>query len=168
MPMKKLYSLILLVALTAFVSKAAVTYTLHFSDPEAVEKVAGNYGYGTELEIDSNGNTVITGTLSYVMVGVKLKDSCVLSSVTYNGTPMNFSLGTNGMYQIAIYNSGSTNAVPDGGLVNFEVTNPNGVDDVLADDNTEKVAYNILGVRVDPKNLAPGLYIINGKKVYVK
>ena len=39
-----------------------------------------------------------------------------------------------------------------------------GIDDVTADANKEEVIYDLNGRRVTKKPLAPGIYIINGKK----
>lgn len=43
-----------------------------------------------------------------------------------------------------------------------------GVDVIGADHNGEEVIFNLQGVRVNRENAAPGLYIVNGKKVILK
>ena len=40
-----------------------------------------------------------------------------------------------------------------------------GVEEIEAEE-TETVIYNLQGIRVD--NPQPGIYIVNGKKVYIK
>lgn len=49
----------------------------------------------------------------------------------------------------------------------FEIVgDPSGVDEIVVNNNTEVVIYNMQGARV--QSLQPGLYIVNGKKVLVK
>ncbi|MBD5321443.1 MAG: hypothetical protein HDS01_01590 [Bacteroides sp.] len=39
-----------------------------------------------------------------------------------------------------------------------------GIENVTADDNKEEIIYDLNGRRITKKPLAPGIYIINGKK----
>ena len=43
-----------------------------------------------------------------------------------------------------------------------------GIEDVTADDTKEEIVYDLNGRRITKKPLAPGIYIINGKKTIVK
>lgn len=43
-----------------------------------------------------------------------------------------------------------------------------GVGSIVADDNAEKVVYNLQGIRVNSDKLPAGIYIVNGKKVVVR
>ena len=43
-----------------------------------------------------------------------------------------------------------------------------GVGSIVADDNDEKVVYNLQGIRVNSDKLPAGIYIVNGKKVVVR
>ena len=43
-----------------------------------------------------------------------------------------------------------------------------GIDDVTADANKEEIIYDLNGRRITNKPLAPGIYIINGKKTIVR
>ena len=46
-------------------------------------------------------------------------------------------------------------------------TAPTGVENVIADGNNEEVViYNLQGIRV--KNPSTGIYIVNGKKTYIR
>lgn len=64
--MKKFYSLLLLtlVAALGFTAQAQKTVTFKFSDPNAVEKITGDYGSNT-FTVDSNGEIVFTQTATY-------------------------------------------------------------------------------------------------------
>ena len=43
-----------------------------------------------------------------------------------------------------------------------------GIEDVTADDTKEEIVYDLYGRRITKKPLAPGLYIINGKKTIIR
>ena len=43
-----------------------------------------------------------------------------------------------------------------------------GIEDVTANTNKEEVIYNLNGRRITKKPLAPGIYIINGKKTIIR
>ena len=43
-----------------------------------------------------------------------------------------------------------------------------GIEDVTADANKEEVIYDLNGCRITKKPLAPGIYIINGKKTIIR
>ena len=42
-----------------------------------------------------------------------------------------------------------------------------GIEDVTSDNTTEEVIYDLNGRRITKKPLAPGIYIINGKKTLI-
>lgn len=50
--------------------------------------------------------------------------------------------------------------------VKFSSTGDSGIDDLPADNDSEKIIYNMQGIRIR-EITSPGLYIINGKKVLV-
>ena len=43
-----------------------------------------------------------------------------------------------------------------------------GIEDVTADDTKEEIVYDLNGRRITKKPLAPGIYIVNGKKTIVR
>ena len=43
-----------------------------------------------------------------------------------------------------------------------------GIEDVTADDTKEEIVYDLNGRRITKKALAPGIYIVNGKKRIIK
>ena len=43
-----------------------------------------------------------------------------------------------------------------------------GIEDVTADDTKEEIVYDLNGRRITKKPLAPGIYIINGKKTIIR
>ena len=43
-----------------------------------------------------------------------------------------------------------------------------GIEDVTADDTKEEIVYDMNGRRITKKPLAPGIYIINGKKTIIR
>ena len=43
-----------------------------------------------------------------------------------------------------------------------------GIEEVTADDTKEEIVYDLNGHRITKKPLAPGLYIINGKKTIIR
>ena len=43
-----------------------------------------------------------------------------------------------------------------------------GIEDVTADDTKEEIVYDLNGRRITKKPLAPGIYIVNGKKTIIR
>lgn len=60
------------------------------------------------------------------------------------------------------------NAVQDGETVIVNIDEVSGIFSIFADEDGNIEIYNLNGVKVNDTNLAPGFYIVNGKKVYKK
>ena len=56
-----------------------------------------------------------------------------------------------------------------GNNASFLIDNPTSAAQVVITDNeTDSKVYNLFGIEMDPENLAPGIYVKNGKKIMVR
>ena len=53
-------------------------------------------------------------------------------------------------------------------ILTLSLDTPSGIDDVTTEGQKEEVVYDLNGCRIIKKPLAPGIYIINGKKTIIR
>ena len=138
---------------TETMASSPTTYTLSVSEGYYIA------GYSLTYYPSSGGKITVANEFGYSETPASTKENYVMSASDLHTRSTTFSVtGTSASYAIT--------------TVKFTVTvgtegNDTGIDEVKGESGEMKTIYDLTGRRVEAIT-APGIYIVNGKKVFVK
>lgn len=139
--------------------KAGKPYLLDVKSAASAIRLRGKDVKG-DITPDSDSNAEINGTYSAID---KSQGMYLLEEGTFVASDPRARTGA----KVAPYSAYVKALDPSITSISYSVGTSTGVEVIEAEDaETETVIYNLQGIRVD--NPQPGIYIVNGKKVYIK
>lgn len=138
-----------------------ITLTLDKEEYKDSENIIVNFTFNTPSNHFAPFNT------DKVVVLDKDNKAVAQASVAYETKSVTLSALPAGNYQVCYTDGADLEISP---RVNLSVIDQSGVEDIVVGNQSEKVIYNLQGVKMDTSvdDLPGGIYIINGKKVLVK
>lgn len=147
-------------------SETTRTITLTIDDINAV--MYGHYQGGTSAYFsfqesgDSNEGSANL-TISPNQYEVRIVTTVAIKSITTDATVLNFTIPQLPATEIVL----DLHNVVDNQTINLYTKDGNGINSILNGNAAEEI-FNLNGVKVNGSNLAPGIYIVGGQKVYIK
>ena len=128
--------------------------TIHMSDYGGFEKV------GALPQSLPTSNTQITTAPGDIMLYQGNQMVIFYGSNSWSYTPLGKIDGATVSNLRQFFGNGSI-------TLTLSLDSNSGIEDVTSDNTTEEVIYDLNGLRITKKPLAPGIYIINGKKTLI-